>query len=133
MCTVLLCLTMSCNKTVSNENKYIHSDNSDYITKKDVKCRWKDNLRDDYTSAFNIENIQRVNSILTETLNNKIVLNTKKLNKAPHFEEFVPLLLNTSTNENIKQSFSMEEVTFGIKQLKVNKAGGSDIILNDFF
>ena len=35
---------------------------------KDVGCRWKDNLRDDYTSAFNIDNIQRINSILTETL-----------------------------------------------------------------
>ena len=26
----------------------------------------------------------------------------------------------------------MEEVKFGIKPLKVNKAGGSDIILNEF-
>ena len=34
----------------------------------DVKCRWKDTFRDEYTSAFNIDNIQRVNSILTETL-----------------------------------------------------------------
>ena len=63
-----ICLTISCNKTVSNENEYIRADNSDYIIKKDVKCRWKDDLRDDYTSAFNIDNIQRVNSILTETL-----------------------------------------------------------------
>ena len=63
-----ICLTISCNKTVSNENEYTRADNSDYITKKDVKCRWKANLRDDYTSAFNIDNIQRVNSILTETL-----------------------------------------------------------------
>ena len=39
-----ICLTISCNKTVSNENEYIQADNSDYITKKDVKCRWKDNL-----------------------------------------------------------------------------------------
>ena len=54
MCTVL--------------NEYTHADNSDYITKKDVECRWKDKLRDDYTAAFNIDNIQRVNSILTETL-----------------------------------------------------------------
>ena len=68
MCTVLLCLTISCNKTVSNENEYIRADNNDYITRKDVKCRWKDNFRDDYTSAFNIDNIQRVNSLLTETL-----------------------------------------------------------------
>ena len=53
--------------------------------------------------------------------------------KAPHFEESVPLLLNTLTNKNSNQPFSLEEVKFGIKQLKVNKAGGSDIILNDFF
>ena len=33
-----------------------------------LRSRWKDNLRDDYTSAFNNDNIQRVNSILTETL-----------------------------------------------------------------
>ena len=46
----------------------IRTDNSDYITKKDVKCRWTDNFRDDYTSAFNIDNIQRENLILTETL-----------------------------------------------------------------
>ena len=57
----------------------------------------------------------------------------KKLNIAHHLEEYVPLLLNTSTNENINQPFSMEEVKFGIKQLKVNKAGGSDTILNEFF
>ena len=57
----------------------------------------------------------------------------KKLNKAPHLEESVPHLLNTSTNENINQPFSLEEVKFGINQLKVNKAGGSDIILNEFF
>ena len=63
-----ICLTISCNKTASIENEYIRADNSDYIIKKDVKCRWKDDLRDDYTSAFNIDNIQRVNSILTETL-----------------------------------------------------------------
>ena len=56
----------------------------------------------------------------------------KKLNKAPHLEEWVPHLLNTSTNENINQPFSMEEVKFGINQLQANKAGGSDIILNDF-
>ena len=31
-----ICLTISCKKTVSNENEYIHGDNSDYITKKDV-------------------------------------------------------------------------------------------------
>ena len=37
-----ICLTISCNKTVSNEN--IHADNSDYNTKKDFKCRWKDNI-----------------------------------------------------------------------------------------
>ena len=43
-----------------------------------------------------------------------------------------PLLLNTSTNDNINQPFSMEEVKFGNKQLKGNKAGWSDIILNDF-
>ena len=49
------------------------------------------------------------------------------MNKAPHLEESVPHLLNTSTNENINQ-----EVKFCINQLKVNKAGGSDIILNDF-
>ena len=30
--------------------------------------RWKDILRDAYTSAFNIDNIQTVNSILPETL-----------------------------------------------------------------
>ena len=54
------------------------------------------------------------------------------LNKAPHFCESVPHLLNTSTNENINQPFSMKEVKFGIKQLKVDKAGRSDIILNDF-
>ena len=63
-----ICLTIACNKTVSNENEYIRAHNRDYITKKVVKCRWKDNFRDDYTSAFNIDNIQRVNSILTETL-----------------------------------------------------------------
>ena len=55
------------------------------------------------------------------------------MNNAHHLEESVPLLLNTSTNENINQPFSMEEVKFGIKQLKVNKAGGSDTILNEFF
>ena len=33
-----ICLTISCNKTVSNENEYIRADNSDYITTKDVKC-----------------------------------------------------------------------------------------------
>ena len=54
MCTVLYVLTISCNKTVSNEIEYTRADNSDYITKKDVKCRWKDNFREDYTSAFNI-------------------------------------------------------------------------------
>ena len=63
-----ICLTISCNKTVSNEIEYTRADNSDYVTKKDVKCRWKDILRDDYTSAFNIDNIQTVNSILPETL-----------------------------------------------------------------
>ena len=68
MCICPICLTISCNKMVSNENEYTRTDNSDYITKKDVKCRWKDNLRDDDTSSFNIDNIQRVNSILTETL-----------------------------------------------------------------
>ena len=54
----------------------------------------------------------------------------KKLNKAPHLEKSIPHLLNTATNENINQPFSLEEVKFGINQLKVNKAGGSDIILN---
>ena len=268
-----ICITISCNKTVSNENEYTRADNSDYITKKDVQYRWKDNLRDDYTSAFNIDNIQRVNSILTETLTkmasttqniidylyvnfkdifitpaistnmykeierqkNRFVKKTrqhgrktwfsnecevlrnecmdmknflthepsfdsyelyhihvkkykkcvnktkniytknyydqirclktrnpkdfckiimeessihsqdtspiiftdfiahfKKLNKVPHLEESVPHLLNTSTNENINQPFSLEEVKFGINQLNVNKAGGSDIILNKF-
>ena len=57
-----ICLTISCKKAVSNENEYIRADNSDYITK-------KGNFRDDYTSAFNIDKIQRVISILTETLN----------------------------------------------------------------
>ena len=45
----------------------MRADNSDYITMKDVKCRWE-NYRDDYTSGFNIDNIHRVNSILGETL-----------------------------------------------------------------
>ena len=31
----------------------------------------------------------------------------KKMNNADHLEESVPLLLNTLTNENIKQPFSM--------------------------
>ena len=52
-----ICINSSCNKTVSNENEYIRADNSDYINKKYVKCRWTDNFRDDYTSAFNIDNI----------------------------------------------------------------------------
>ena len=59
---------------ISNENEYTRADNSDYITKKDVKCRWKDNPRDEYTSAFNIDNIQRENSILTETLTKWLLL-----------------------------------------------------------
>ena len=63
-----ICLTISYKKAVSNENEYIGADNSDYIAKKYVTCRWKDNIRDDYVSAFNIDNIQKVNSILTETL-----------------------------------------------------------------
>ena len=54
------------------------------------------------------------------------------MNKSTLFEESVPHLLNTSTNENINQPFSIKEVKFGIKQLMVNKAGGSDIILNEF-
>ena len=56
----------------------------------------------------------------------------KKLNKVPHLEESIPHLLNTSTNENINQPFSLEEIKFGINQLNVNKAGGSDIILIEF-
>ena len=59
-------------------------------------------------------------------------MNTKKLNISSLFEESVPHLLNTSTNEKINQPFSIEEVKLGIKQLTVNKAGGSDIILNEF-
>ena len=39
-----ICLTISCNKTVSDENQYIRADNCDYIAKTDVKRRWKDNL-----------------------------------------------------------------------------------------
>ena len=56
----------------------------------------------------------------------------KKLNKVPHLEESDPHLLNTSTNENINQPFSLEEVKFCNNQLKVNKADGSDIILTEF-
>ena len=33
-----ICLTISWNKMVSNENEYTRADNCDYITKKDVKC-----------------------------------------------------------------------------------------------
>ena len=39
-----ICLTVSYNKMVSNENEYIRADNSDYITQKYVKCKWKDNF-----------------------------------------------------------------------------------------
>ena len=63
---------------VSSSIEDFYIDDSDYITKKDVKCRWKDNLRDDYTPAFNIDNIQRVNSILTETLT-KMVSTTQNI------------------------------------------------------
>ena len=45
----------------SDVDENIRADNSNFITMKDVKCKWKDNFRDDYTSAFNIDNIQRVN------------------------------------------------------------------------
>ena len=55
------------------------------------------------------------------------------MNKAPLLEESVPHLLNTSTNENINRPFLLEEVKFSFNQLKVNKAGGSHIILNNFF
>ena len=83
-----------------------------------------------------LENIKEESSIhsydTSSIVFSDFIEHFKKLNKAPHFEESVPLLLNTSTNENINQPFSMEEVKFGIKQLKVNKAGGSDIILNEF-
>ena len=68
----LICLTISCNNTVSNENE--RADDNDYITKNDVKCRWEDNFRDDYTLAFNIDNIQR-GSILTETKMASTILN----------------------------------------------------------
>ena len=38
-------LTISCNKTVSNEDDHKRIDNSDYIIiKKHVNCRWKDNF-----------------------------------------------------------------------------------------
>ena len=49
-----ICFSISCNKTVSNENKYVRDDNSDYIIKKDVKCRWKDNFREFITLAISM-------------------------------------------------------------------------------
>ena len=65
-----ICQSVSCNKTVSNENELIHVDNKDYIMKENGLCRWKDNFQNEYTSAFNSDTIQTVNSVLAETLTN---------------------------------------------------------------
>ena len=101
------------------------------------------NVFDDQIRCFKIRNPKEICKIINKEssiysqYNSSIVFADfikyfRKLSNAPpHFDEFVPQQLDTSTNYNINQPFSIE-VKFGIKQLNINKVGGSDIIMNYF-
>ena len=56
-----VCLFFSCDTTIvtyHNEVENVTADNGNYNIKNSVTCKWNEQLREQYTLAFNIEEIE---------------------------------------------------------------------------
>ena len=87
-----VCLIFSCDKNIvthHNEVENVTADNGNYNIKNNVTCKWNEQLREQYTLAFNIVEIEKLHlefknilhkiSYVTQDMINSLYTNMKNV------------------------------------------------------